>query len=216
MNAAARSGSILAIRGRAYSELARPAAAGENRVVQALIVVDMLRDFVDGALANPRAQRIVEPLGRLLAYARVSGWVVVFSNDAHHPDDPELKVWGPHAMAGEPGSQVIPELQPHPGERELVSPKRSYDAFEGTGLDEQLREHGVDEVVLAGQHIHICIRHSAYGALKGGYEITVPRDAVSAFEGVDEEAALEYLQTVYGARITTVAELVGAAAAVGG
>jgi nicotinamidase-related amidase len=184
--------------------------------VKALIVVDMLRDFVDGALANPRAQRIVDPLGRLLAYARESGWVVVFSNDAHVPGDPELKVWGPHAMAGEPGSEVIPELEPHPGERELVSPKQAYSAFDGTGLDDQLRALGVDEVVLAGQHTHICIRHSAYDALQGGYEIAVPRDAVSAFEGVDEAAALDYLRTVYGARITTVDELVGTAAAVGG
>jgi nicotinamidase-related amidase len=183
--------------------------------VKALIVVDMLRDFVDGALANPRAQEIVGPVRRLLDTARESGWVVVFSNDAHLPGDPELRVWGEHAMAGDPGAEVIPELEPHPGERELVSPKRGYGAFEGTGLDGQLRGLGVDEVVLAGQHTHICIRHSAYGALLHGYEITVPRDAVCAFEGVDEDAALEYLNTVYGARITTVDELVGAAALAG-
>ena len=48
--------------------------------------------------------------------------------------------------------------------------------------------------MLAGQHTHICVRHSAYGALIRGYEITVPRDAVCGFEGVDEEAALDYLR----------------------
>ena len=62
--------------------------------MRALIIVDMLNDFVDGKLANPKAQAIVEPLQRLLAHAREQGWVVVFSNDAHHPDDPELRVWG--------------------------------------------------------------------------------------------------------------------------
>jgi nicotinamidase-related amidase len=70
--------------------------------------------------------------------------------------------------------------------------------------------------VLAGQHTHICVRHSAYGALIRGYRITVPRDVVCAFEGVDEEEALTYLSTVYGAKITTVddilAEHVAAAA----
>ena len=30
--------------------------------MKALIIVDMLNDFVDGKLANPRAQGIVEPL----------------------------------------------------------------------------------------------------------------------------------------------------------
>ena len=182
-------------------------------ILRALIVIDMLRDFVDGELANPRARQIVGPLQRLLAHARDSGWVVAFSNDAHEPGDPELRVWGEHAMAGTPGAQVIEALEPRPGPRELVSPKRVYGAFDGTGLDEQLRALGADEVVLAGQHTHICVRHCAYGALIRGYRITVPRDAVCAFEGVDEEDALAYLSSVYGARITTVDELVAERAA---
>lgn len=174
----------------------------------------MLEDFVDGALANPRAQEIVAPLQRLLAHARRAGWVVVFSNDAHEPGDPELAVWGDHAMAGSRGAEVIEALEPRPGAHELVSPKRAYGAFDGTGLDEQLRSHGVDEVVLAGQHTHICVRHSAYGALIRGYRITVPRDAVCTFEGVDEEDALAYLHSVYGATITTVDDVVAEAAPV--
>jgi nicotinamidase-related amidase len=174
--------------------------------VKALIIVDMLKDFVDGELANPRAQRIVEPLQRLLAHAREAGWVVVFSNDAHHPDDPELKVWGEHAMEGTPGAEVIDELEPREGE--VVSPKRNYGAFDETGLAAVLRERGVDEVVITGQHTHICVRHSSYGALKAGFDITVPRDAVCAFEGVDEDAALEYLTMAYKAQVTTVDDLV--------
>jgi nicotinamidase-related amidase len=176
--------------------------------VKALVIIDMLDDFVDGALANPRARAIVPPLKRILEHARREGWVVVFSNDAHQPGDPELKVWGEHAMAGSAGAQVISELRPKPGERELISPKRAYGAFDGTGLDEKLRALGVNEVVLAGQHTHICVRHSSYGALIRGYEITVPRDAVCAFEGVDENDALDYLRNTYAARITSVDELV--------
>jgi len=184
--------------------------------VKALVVVDMLDDFVGGALANPRARSVVGPIQSLLAHARAQGWIVVFSNDAHHPEDPELKVWGPHAMAGDPGAEVIDDLRPEPSERELVSPKRAYGAFDGTGLDEQLRALGVDEVVVVGQHTHICVRHTSYGALIRGYEVTVPRDAVCAFEGVDEDEALEYLRSVYGARITTVPELLGATVPVAG
>ena len=61
------------------------------------------------------------------------------------------------------------------------------------------------------QHTHICVRHTSYGALIRGYEITVPSDAVCAFEGLDEAAALDYLGSVYGARITTAGELIAAA-----
>ncbi|MGH3015520.1 MAG: cysteine hydrolase family protein, partial [Gaiellaceae bacterium] len=139
-------------------------------------------------------------------------WVVVFSNDAHQPDDPELEVWGEHAMAGDPGAEVIGELEPREGE--IISPKRGYGAFDGTGLDEQLRTLGVDEVVITGQHTHICVRHSSYGALIRGYEITVPKDAVCAFEGVSEEDALEYLKSTYGAKVTTVEELAASPAGV--
>lgn len=178
-------------------------------MVRALIVIDMLQDFVHGSLANPRAAAILEPLQRLLAHARAHGWVVVFSNDAHEPDDPELRVWGLHAMRGSPGAEVIAELAPQEGE--LIVPKRVYGAFDDTGLGERLAERGVDEVVLTGQHTHICVRHSAYGALRQGLAIVVPRDAVCAFEGVDEEAALEYLVMAYGARITTVDGLVAEA-----
>jgi nicotinamidase-related amidase len=179
--------------------------------MRALIIVDMLNDFVDGKLANPKAQAIVEPLQRLLAHAREQGWVVVFSNDAHEPGDPELRVWGEHAMAGTPEADVIPQLAPREGE--IVSPKRHYGAFEDTGLDEQLKELGVDEVVITGQHTHICVRHSSYGALKHGYAISIPRDAVCGFDGVDEDEALAYLEMAYGAQITTVDELAAVPAA---
>jgi nicotinamidase-related amidase len=171
--------------------------------MKALIIVDMLDDFVSGKLANPKAQAIVGPLQRLLAHARRQGWIVVFSNDAHQPGDPELKVWGPHGMAGDPGAQVIKALAPAPGPREFISEKRSYGAFDGTGLDERLKALGVDEVVITGQHTHICVRHSSYGALIRGYRITVPQDAVCAFEGVNEEDALTYLKSVYAAEVTT-------------
>ncbi len=183
--------------------------------MKALIIVDMLEDFVDGALANPRARNIVEPLRRLLAHAREAGWVVVFSNDAHRQDDPELRVWGPHAMEGSPGARVIQALTPNPGPREIVSPKRVYGAFDFTGLDDRLKALGVDEVVVTGQHTHICVRHTSYGALIRGYRITIPRDAVCAFEGVDEAAALDYLAHTYGATITTTADLVEQPAAAG-
>ena len=175
--------------------------------MRALIIVDMLNDFVDGKLANPKAQGIIEPLQRLLGQARDEGWVVVFSNDAHQPDDPELRVWGEHAMAGTPEADVIPQLEPRDGE--IVSLKRVYGAFDFTGLDEELKERGVDEVVITGQHTHICVRHSSYGALIRGYGITIPRDGVCTFEGVDDDEALAYLEMAYGAAVTTVDELAG-------
>jgi nicotinamidase-related amidase len=130
----------------------------------------------------------------------------------HQRDDQELRVWGEQAMAGTREAEVIPQLAPREGE--IVSPKRVYGAFDFTGLDEQLKQLGVDEVENTGQHTHICVRHSSYGALIRGYTISIPRDGVCGFEGVDEDEALAYLQMAYGAAITTVDELVEAPTAV--
>ncbi len=179
--------------------------------MQALIIIDMLKDFVDGKLPNPQAHAIVPAVRRLLDQARRQpGWLVVFSNDAHLKDDPEMAVWGEHAMAGTPGAQVIEALRPVEGAREIVSPKRHYGAFEGTGLQDILRQHGVTSVVLTGQHTHCCVRHSAYGAFVRGFRTVVPQDAVCVFEGVDHDAALEYLRTMYAATLTTSEAVIGA------
>jgi nicotinamidase-related amidase len=66
--------------------------------------------------------------------------------------------------------------------------------------------------VITGQHTHICVRHSFYGALIRGYAITTPRDTVCGFEGVDEDEALAYLEMAYGAKNHYLDELVNAPA----
>ena len=179
--------------------------------MKALIVIDMLNDFYDGVLGNEvHASKIVPVIARLIDYARSRpDWMVVYANDAHRADDGEIAVWGKHAMAGTHGANVIDALAPIGAPREIVSPKRFYGAFDETGLDEILKQAGVTDVVMAGQHTHCCVRHSSYGAFIRGYGIEVPADAVCVFDGVDNDEALEYLRTIYGATITTSAALIG-------
>ena len=174
----------------------------------AVVIVDMLDDFVTGALANPRSERIIAPIAELAAGARERGWPVVYSNDAHLPGDFEERVWGPHALAGSAGARVIRALAPQAGDLEL--PKRVYSGFHETGLDAYLRQHDVDTVVLVGQHTNICIRHTAADALYRGYRIVVPPDGVEAFTREDHESGLAYLVMAYGAELTPVTEVLGA------
>jgi len=167
--------------------------------MRGLVVCDMLNDFVTGSIGNPRSERIIPNIQQLLAKAREDreNWLVVFANDAHLPEDFELKVWGEHAMAGTPGAEVIPELDAQPNELQL--PKRFYSCFHETGLDALLRQHGVKEVVLTGQHTHICLRHTSADAFYQGYDILVPQDAVDAFTEEDHEGGLKYLREIYKA-----------------
>ena len=61
----------------------------------AILVVDMLNDFVTGALKCERGLAIVPKLTKLLDSARKSGVKVIFCNDAHVKGvDHELKLWG--------------------------------------------------------------------------------------------------------------------------
>ena len=49
----------------------------------AVLVVDMLNDFVTGALTCDRGKAIVPATARLLDAARAAGVPVIFCNDAH-------------------------------------------------------------------------------------------------------------------------------------
>ena len=174
----------------------------------AVVVVDMLNDFLDGVLANPAAKEIIEPIASLTERAREDDdWVVVYANDAHHPDDVELKVFPPHAMAGTHGAAVIGELRPGP--HDFIVGKRYYSAFTETELNPFLRDHGIGRLVIVGQHTDCCVRHTSYDAFALGYELVVCPDATTVFgplsdEPVDarQQRALEYLSTYYKASLT--------------
>jgi nicotinamidase-related amidase len=165
--------------------------------MKALLIVDMLNDFMTGKIANPRAERIVPHIQQLLKQARADrdNWVVAYANDAHLPGDFELRVWGEHAMAGTPGAQIIPQLAAHNGE--FVLPKRFYSSFHETGLDPLLRQFGVDTLVLTGQHTNLCVRHTTADAFFRGYQVVVPRDAVESLSDEDHQSGLRYLEVMY-------------------
>ena len=173
----------------------------------AVLVIDMLNDFVTGALSCERGKAIVSSAVALVSAARENGVPVVFCNDAHVAGvDRELAIWGDHAIAGTFGAQVIPELGI--GEHDFVVPKRRYSGFFQTDLDILLRELGVDTVVVAGLHTHMCVRHTSADAFCLGYDVVVAGEATDSFTEEDYAAGLEYLNTCYGARVCSNEELV--------
>lgn len=172
----------------------------------AVLVIDMLNDFVTGELRCDRADRIIPRLQTLLDGARAAGVPVVYSGDAHLPEDFELRVWGEHAMAGTEGAEVIPELAPQEGDHEV--PKRTYSAFHETGLDSLLRGLGIDTVVVTGLHTNICDRHTTADAFFRGYRVVVVTDGTEAFTEEEHRDGLAYLEKVYGAELRTTDELV--------
>lgn len=175
----------------------------------AILVVDMLNDFVTGALTCDRGKAIVPATAQLVDAARNAGVPVIFCNDAHIKGiDRELKLWGDHAIAGTPGAEVIPELKL--SDKDYVVPKRRYSGFFQTDLDILLKELGVNTVIMTGLHTHMCVRHTSADAYCLGYDVVVAKEATDSFTEQDYLSGLAYLKTCYGADAYTNAELIEA------
>ena len=106
----------------------------------------------------------------------------------------------------------IEALTPQAGD--TVVPKRFYSAFTQTDLDATCRVHGIDRLVVTGQHTDCCCRHTSYDAFARGIQLVAVADATAVYQpfaaGGYEQAqdrALQYLRTYYGAEITDAAAL---------
>jgi nicotinamidase-related amidase len=177
----------------------------------AVIIIDMLNDFVTGELRTDRAKRIIPQLEKLITSARTHKIPVIFSNDAHYKEDFEVvRKWGGHAIKGTKGAEVIPQLKPQPDD--FIVEKRTYSGFYETGLEPLLRGlysgEGVNTVVLGGLHTNICVRHTSADAFFRGYKIIIPKDGVEAFSDEAQKEGLKYLQEIYNSQIKTVDEII--------
>lgn len=172
----------------------------------------MQNDFVKGKLKCERATRIIPNIKTLLERAHARNIPVFYCIDEHLPlDTYEMKLWGPHAMKGTKGADIIDELRPSAGNDYVVS-KRTYSAFDGTGLDRALNGlydgKGADTLIITGLHTNICDRHTSYDAFTRGLKIMIPEDGVEAFTEQEHLSGLEYMKRFYGAEIMKVSEIV--------
>jgi len=169
----------------------------------ALIVVDMLNDFVrPGApLEVPETRKIVPALRRRIARARRDGELVVFVCDAHRKNDPEFARmgWPPHAVEGTSGAAVVHALSPEAGD--VVVEKKTYSGFHRTALDAVLRRHGVRRLALSGCVTNICILYTAADAAMRGYDVAVDERLVAGLSPKSHAFALDEMERVLGARV---------------
>ena len=134
-----------------------------NRV---LIVIDMQRDFIDGALGTPEAQAI---LPAVVETVRSWDGPVLFTRDTHTEDylntqeGRHLPVV--HCVRGTEGWQLAPELDGIARVRRC--PVFDKPTFGSTALADWLTEahrtQTVDELVLCGVCTDICVISNALG-----------------------------------------------------
>jgi len=174
----------------------------------AILVIDMLNDFINGKLRLEGVEDIVQNIQKLLSSARQHDIPIIYCNDAHDLKDRELKIWGEHAIKGTNGAQVIKQLRPM--SKDYVIAKNTYSAFFNTMLKELLQSfykgRGANCLIVTGIHTDICVKHTVYDAFLNGYNITVAKDGVKALPLVDEPV-LKYMKEKYGIKIQKIKDI---------
>ena len=164
----------------------------------AILVIDMLNDFINGKLRLEGVEKIIPNIQKLLDFARLHDIPIVYCNDSHLPNDRELKIWGKHAIKGTKGAQVIRELKPT--SKDHVITKNTYSAFFNTKLKDLLQSLyqgvGADSLIITGIHTDICVKHTVYDAFIHGYDVTVVEDGVRALPLIDKRI-IKYMKEKY-------------------
>ena len=175
-----------------------------------ILVTDMLNDFIYGRLKSVRARKIIPKIKYLLDFARRKNIPIFYCNDEHLLSDPEIRVWGAHAMKGTKGANVVQDIKPT--NNDLMIPKRGYSAFDKSRLEKAIKStyngKGPTTIIMTGIHTHICIKHSTYDAFRRGYDTIIAEDGVNAFTKNDHIFGLEYMKANYGVKIHKISEII--------
>jgi len=169
----------------------------------AVLVIDMLRGFLEEGYplyCGAGARRIIPNVQGLLERELARGARIFFICDHHRPDDPEFTVFPPHCVEGTVEAEVIPELARYEGE---MVPKRRYSAFFNTPLEERLRELKPEKLIVCGVCTDICLLHTVADARNRDYEVEVPVDCVASFDEKAHYSALEHMEKILGAKLTS-------------
>jgi nicotinamidase/pyrazinamidase len=166
-------------------------AKRERRPRTAVVVCDMIVDHLTPGrvLEIPRAREIVPALASRIAAARSDGTPIVYVLDRHDPDDPELDVWGTHALTGSSGAEVWPDLAPMAGDAVVTKP--SYSGFHETDLERVLDDLAVDRLVLTGCATEIQLMTTAADALQRGFAVEIPADSQAGSSEVGEAVVMQ-------------------------
>ena len=169
---------------------------------KALIIVDMLNDFIDknGVLYCGSTVELIVPFiqARLDSF-RDRGDLVVYLQDSHDEDDKEFERFPKHSVIGTWGSEIIPQLEPRSGE--FVIPKKRFSGFFGTGLEKVLEDAKVDEVEVVGVCTSICVMDTVGGLVNRDYKVTVPIKGVTDFDPEMHQFSLQRMEKIYGAKV---------------
>lgn len=172
-------------------------------MARALIIVDFQNDFTPGgALPVPDGDQIATRVNELADSDQFD--LVIATRDWHPPEHASFAThggpWPVHCVAGSAGAQLHPALETH-RIAHVVDKGRDrradgYSGFEGTELEQLLRDHQIDEVVVCGLATDYCVKNTALDALRRGFGVRVDQRAIKGVDvrPGDSDRALEEMR----------------------
>jgi nicotinamidase-related amidase len=162
----------------------------------ALIVIDMLNDFLDQWPARSR-QRLVNSTQELVALMRSKRHPVIWVRQEFESDlrdaFPEMRAKGIRiTMKGTPGCQIVSEVFVSAGDPVVI--KKRYSAFFDTNLDQLLASLQPDALILAGINTHACIRMTAIDAYQRDWPVVLAADCIDSHDKEHHEVSLRYMK----------------------
>ncbi|MES5819000.1 isochorismatase family protein [Streptomyces sp. RG80] len=142
----------------------------------ALVLVDLMDRIVALALEPRKGTEVLVVAEELVTAFRAAGAPVVL-----------IRVERPGVAEQPPGSGLVAGLA-RDGDIEIV--KRTIGGFQGTGLDERLRELGVTTLVFGGIATNLGVESTARAGGDLGYDLVFVEDAMAAFTTAEHEASV--------------------------
>jgi nicotinamidase-related amidase len=186
----------------------------------AVLLIDMQRDFLEpGGFGEALGNDVSRLAGArrgcrwLLDGARRAGLLVVHTREGHRPDlsdappskiargAPRMRIgdngpMGRILVRGEPGHDIVPELQPRPGEPVVDKPGKG--SFYDTDLDLILKNRGIGTLIVCGVTTEVCVHTTVREANDRGYECLVLSDCVGSYFPEFQRVALDMIKAQGG------------------
>jgi nicotinamidase/pyrazinamidase len=170
---------------------------------KALIVVDVQNDFCEGgSLPVTGGAAVAAAISAHVASGTYDQIVATrdYHTDPgrHFSEQPDFAdTWPVHCVRGTPGASFHPELDVAPVAAVFSKGERAaaYSGFEGVSADgtrlaDWLREHGVEQVDVAGIATDHCVRATALDAARAGLRTVVLLDLTAGVAASTVDKAL--------------------------